>query len=56
MDTRVREAELYIYSLLGGDKELADAWWHTPNKAFNGITPSEVWSKNPDLVLDYLKF
>ena len=39
-----------LLSLLGS-KELADRWWHTPNKAFDMQTPAQA-----DIVLvsDYL--
>jgi hypothetical protein len=31
-----------LIALLGGDKLLADIWWYTPNKAFDGKTPNEI--------------
>jgi hypothetical protein len=33
----------YLQSLLGGRTELIDGWWDSPNKAFDGKTPNEVY-------------
>ena len=34
--------------LLGllGSTDLVDQWWHSPNKAFAGNTPLEIYQKN----------
>lgn len=36
---------------LTGSKEIADAWWYLPNKAFDMKTPNET---DYELVKDYL--
>lgn len=35
-------------------KDLVDAWWASPNKAFGNITPNEQWLNDPDSVYMYL--
>lgn len=37
----------YLYAMLGR-VELIDSWWHTSNKAFNMLTPNEVYQQNED--------
>lgn len=37
----------YLYAMIGRP-ELVDSWWHTPNKAFNMLTPNEVYQENED--------
>lgn len=32
----------YLYALLGR-QELVDQWWESPNRAFGGRTPNEVY-------------
>ncbi len=32
----------HLYTMLGRS-ELVDGWWDSPNKAFNGKTPDEVY-------------
>lgn len=56
MNAKLLEAEMLVYSLVGGDDELAAMWWHSPNKRFDGAMPCEIWDKNPDLILNYLRF
>ncbi len=35
-------------------KDLADKWWSSPNKAFNGMTPAGQWIKDHESVYNYL--
>ena len=37
----------YLYAMLGRT-ELVDGWWHSPNKAFNMLTPNEVYQMDAD--------
>lgn len=34
--------------------ELAPKWWDSPNKAFEGKTPNEIYEENPKKVKNYL--
>jgi hypothetical protein len=43
-----------VLDLLGNNSQQAHAWWNSPNKAFDNITPFEVYKNDPKLVLDYL--
>jgi len=36
-----------LFSMLGRH-ELVDQWWETPNKAFDGKTPNEVYLSGED--------
>ena len=37
----------YLYALLGR-QELVDQWWESPNRAFEGRTPNEVYLSGED--------
>lgn len=42
-----------LHALLGSN-ELVQKWWSSPNKAFDDITPIEMWNRDKDRVKDYL--
>ena len=42
-----------LYALLGSN-ELVQKWWASPNKAFDDITPSEMWNRDKNRVKNYL--
>ena len=42
-----------LYALLGSN-ELVQKWWSSPNKAFDDITPIEMWDRDKDRVKNYL--
>ena len=35
----------WLYSMLGND-ELVARWWNSPNRAFNGVTPQELYDRD----------
>jgi hypothetical protein len=35
----------WLLSMLGNDT-LVDRWWLSPNRAFNGLTPQELYDRN----------
>lgn len=37
----------YLYAILGR-QELVDQWWESPNKAFGGSTPNQVYWSGED--------
>ena len=37
-----------------GSIEQAKFWWNSPNTAFDGQTPTEMWLKNPEIVQTYV--
>ena len=41
-----------LEALLG--KESANCWWHTKNRAFQGLTPEGQWILEPNTVYRYL--
>ena len=41
-----------VIGLVGSD--LADDWWNSPNKAFNGRTPAGMWLEDFRQVHNYL--
>jgi hypothetical protein len=48
----VPECDRLIEAMVG--KDLVDKWWSSPNKAFDGSTPAEVFSEDPRSVYEYL--
>ena len=42
-----------LYALLGSN-ELVQKWWESPNKAFDEMTPIEMWDRDKDRVKNYL--
>ena len=44
--------ESMILSMVG--KDYANTWWNSPNKAFQGKTPNEVFDTDPEQVYDYI--
>ena len=42
-----------LHALLGSN-ELVQKWWSSPNKAFDDMTPNEMWDKDKDRVKNYL--
>ena len=35
-------------------EQQADAWWASPNRAFDHRTPEEQWTAGSDAVINYL--
>ena len=44
--------EALVIAMVG--KELAPKWWNSPNKAFGGDTPEQIYSVAPSAVYAYL--
>ena len=42
-----------LHALLGSN-ELVQKWWSSPNKAFDDMTPNEMWDRDKDRVKNYL--
>ena len=42
-----------LHALLGSN-ELVQKWWELPNKAFDDMTPIEMWDRDKDRVKNYL--
>lgn len=51
-ETMKARCNALLTALVG--KTLVDNWWKSPNKAFDGATPAEVFEVDPGLVLSYL--
>lgn len=47
-----QRAVVLVISMVG--KDLADTWWNSPNKAFNGRTPAGMWIEDHESVYNYL--
>lgn len=45
-------SEALLIALIG--KELAPKWWASPNRAFDGEKPEDVWKLDPESVYQYL--
>ena len=37
-----------------GSEQLVNDWWKSPNKAFDMMTPNEVWEEDYDRVRSYV--
>jgi len=48
----VTECDRLIEAMVG--KDLVNKWWSSPNKAFDGTTPAEMFSEDPRSVYEYL--
>jgi hypothetical protein len=42
-----------LHALLGSN-ELVQKWWESPNRAFDEMTPIEMWDRDKDRVKKYL--
>jgi hypothetical protein len=42
-----------LHALLGSE-ELVKQWWASPNRAFDDISPIEMWDRDKDRVKNYL--
>lgn len=51
-ETLKNRCDEMLEQLLG--VEFSKCWWHTPNKAFAGLTPEGQWLLNHTLVYNYL--
>lgn len=47
-----QRTQVLLTAMLGSN--LADAWWSSPNKAFSGETPHNVWLKDYTKVYNYV--
>ncbi len=45
-------ANQLVASMVGPN--MVEAWWTSPNQAFDGLTPEAQWSKGSDAVVNYL--
>ena len=54
-DTNMTQQELnrHLFALVGSD-QLVRQWWMTPNRAWQGREPQEIWERNPDEVITYV--
>jgi len=55
MKTAEEKANMILKALLGSD-ELVQRWWNSPNRAFDGETPDDLWhtSSGRNRVYNYL--
>lgn len=42
-----------LMAMLGSEQLVSD-WWDSPNKAFDMMTPNEVWEEDYDRVRSYV--
>ena len=53
--TGLKEAYHQLLMSLLGKEALVERWWVTKNKAFDMITPLEMYADDPERVKKYLK-
>jgi hypothetical protein len=51
-DTLKLRCDEMLLALLG--PEFSKCWWHSPNKAFGGLTPEGQWMLDHEIVYNYL--
>lgn len=49
-----KRCEALLTALVG--KDLVGDWWNSPNKAFCGDTPEQIYSVAPTVVYRYLMY
>lgn len=47
-----KRSEALVIAIVG--KKLAEKWWNSPNKAFEGELPLNQFAKDPKSVYEYL--
>lgn len=54
MDAMTREElNQHLYALVGSEN-LVKQWWMTPNRAWQGREPEEIWARDPKEVISYV--
>lgn len=53
MATKLEALNKILLAMLG-DARLLDMWWDGQNKAFNYLTPREIYQENPEKVIAYV--
>lgn len=55
MDQPITKSELnkHLFALVGSDQLVAQ-WWMTPNRAWQGREPEEIWARDPEEVIRYV--
>lgn len=45
------QLDAMLFSMLGS-KDLVERWWASPNKAFDGVCPKDVYYRDPQGMLE----
>jgi hypothetical protein len=54
MHNRIKDKiNVYLMAMLGS-QELVTRWWVSPNKAFDMMTPLEMFDRNSNVVYTYV--
>ena len=53
MATKLEALNKILIAMLG-DARLLDMWWDGQNKAFNYLTPREIYQEDPEKVIKYV--
>ena len=53
MATKLEALNKILLAMLG-DARLLDMWWDGQNKAFNYLTPREIYQEDPEKVIRYV--
>ena len=54
MQEKIRAALNECLMAMLGNEQLVNDWWKSPNKAFDMMTPNEVWEEDYDRVRSYV--
>jgi Protein of unknown function (DUF2384) len=54
MRSRIKDKINVCLMAMLGSQELVTRWWSSPNKAFDMMTPLEVFDRHADVVYTYV--
>lgn len=52
-ELQFRMCDAILKATLGRDTDLISRWWQSPNKAFDGKTPFELWEDDKQYLTVY---
>jgi hypothetical protein len=52
-DIKIR-CDVLLTSMLASNEQLAERWWSSPNKRWDGLAPETIFTDNPWEVYEYL--
>ena len=53
MDKKLITLNQTLLAMLG-NPELVDVWWHSPNRQWEYVSPHEIYTTNPQIVINYV--
>lgn len=54
MQEKIKAALNECLMVMLGNEQLVSDWWKSPNKAFDMMTPDQIWEEDYDRVRSYV--